>query len=375
MSNDSLVEVAGAGPAGLTAAITAARAGARVVVYERAAHVGSRFHGDFQGLENWTTNGDVLDEIATLGVAPSFPAAPFHEQVCIGPDGGEYMVRAQTPAPFYYLVRRGPGEGTLDRALRAQAEAAGVEIRFGQEVAALPRGGILSHGPRRGDAVAVGYVFDTDMADGSWAALGLDVAPGGYAYLLVQGGFGTLSVCLFSRFRELKAFLERARQLFVRHAGLRMKNPRPFGGAGTLAIPRTAARDGVLLAGEAAGFQDPLWGFGIRHAMRSGHLAARALVGGVPETYEEAWRQRIATAMRAAAVMRWFYSRLGNRGYRRLCQWLSEVEDPRAALRWLYAPAWWKQALYPVLGRPLLGRPLLSGGAPELVAPSRASSP
>lgn len=366
MSNDSLIEIAGAGPAGLAAAITAARGGARVVVYERAMQVGSRFHGDFQGLENWSTAVDALDELASAGVATTFPRAPFSRQVCIDPDERMYVVDAHGPRPFYYLVRRGPGEGTLDRALRAQAEAAGVEIRFGHAVDALPNGGVMSHGPRRGDAVAVGLLFETDMADGAWAALGEEVAPGGYAYLLVQGGFGTLSVCMFRRFREARAFLDRARDLFTRLAGLSMKNPRPFGGAGNVALPKTARRGNVLLAGEAAGFQDPLWGFGIRNAILSGHFAARALLAGRPDDYDRAWRRRIGRPMRAAAVMRWFYERLGDRGYRGLCRWLGRT-DAHVALRFIYAPAPWKLALYP-----LLGRGLFAAGLPAPLALSVA---
>jgi len=69
------VEIVGAGPAGLSAALTAARAGREVTVWERRADCGSRFHGDLQGLENWTTRGDVLEELAGMGIATTFDCA------------------------------------------------------------------------------------------------------------------------------------------------------------------------------------------------------------------------------------------------------------------------------------------------------------
>src|SRR6185295_19553962 len=85
------LEIIGAGPAGLAAAITAAKAGYRAVVYERSAGVGSRFHGDFQGLENWTTERDALEELASLGIEPTFRATPFREQHFFGADGRDHV--------------------------------------------------------------------------------------------------------------------------------------------------------------------------------------------------------------------------------------------------------------------------------------------
>jgi flavin-dependent dehydrogenase len=54
------INIRGAGPSGLTAAVLLARAG-REVVYERAPDVGCRRHGDLEAFENWTTPEDVWD--------------------------------------------------------------------------------------------------------------------------------------------------------------------------------------------------------------------------------------------------------------------------------------------------------------------------
>ncbi|MCW8966182.1 MAG: NAD(P)-binding protein, partial [Candidatus Pacearchaeota archaeon] len=66
LSKEHAHKVSGAGPAGLSAAITISDKGKSAVVYEKRADVGYRFHGDFQGLENWTTEEDVLAEFASL---------------------------------------------------------------------------------------------------------------------------------------------------------------------------------------------------------------------------------------------------------------------------------------------------------------------
>ena len=71
------IRIAGAGPSGLVAAITLARAGYDVDVFERRSACGARFGGDLQGLENWSSETDVLDEFRALGVVPDFHAAPF----------------------------------------------------------------------------------------------------------------------------------------------------------------------------------------------------------------------------------------------------------------------------------------------------------
>lgn len=345
----AIVEIVGAGPAGLAAAITAARRGAKSIVYERAERPGSRFQGDFQGLENWTTRRDVLTELNDIGIVAGFEHVPVRELVVWVKGGHEYRLRSEQP--LFYLVRRGDAQGTLDTGLVRQAETEGVEIRWGERVAHLPEGGIVADGPRRADAVAVGYVFATDQPDGCYAALAEELAPGGYAYLLMHGGRGTLATCLFRDFHREAEYLGRTRAFFEDRLCFRLGEAERFGGVGNAGLPATALRGKLLLTGEAAGFQDALWGFGMRYAALSGHLAARAWIAGSPALYDRLWRDRFAGAIRVGVVNRFLYERSGEVGYRALTRRLAHAPDVREWMRRQYAPRGWKRALYPLAGR------------------------
>jgi flavin-dependent dehydrogenase len=343
---DGAVEILGAGPAGLSAALTAARAGREVSVFERREECGGRFHGDLQGLENWTTAGDVLEELESIGIEPTFDHFAIRDGLLFGPDGRERRVRSDRPA--FYLVRRGVGAGTLDQALKNQALRAGVRIRFGEAAGIRPEGGIHTPGPGRCDALDVGYVFETDMADGVFAVLSDRLAPKGYAYLLVCRGWGTVASCLFDDYANAREYRERARAFFEKNAGLRMRRERTFGGTGNVRTEPIARRGAVLYAGEAAGLQDALWGFGMRLALISGHMAARALLARAPRDYETSLRQRFAGFLRTSVVNRYFYERLGDAGYAWLLRRIARATDARDWLRRFYAPSVWKSLCFPV---------------------------
>ena len=340
------VRIVGAGPAGLAAALTVVRAGGRAIVHEQRSDVGGRFHGDLQAIENWTTADDVLEELERIGVAPSFEARPFREGVCFDPEGRQF--RLTSPEPLFYLVRRGPGPGTLDSALKAQALSAGVEIRFREPRARLPEGGIVAGGPRGADAIAVGYVFDTDSADRALVALSDRLAPKGYAYLLLCGGRGTVATCLFEDFHNERLYLERTVAFFRERAGLAMRNPVRFGGAGNVLVPKTARQGSILFAGEAAGFQDALWGFGIRIGMLTGHLAARSLLERSPESYDRQWRARLGRQLQTSVVNRYAFARMGDRGYARLIRSMTRRGDTRRWLSRHYSPSFAKLLLQPL---------------------------
>jgi flavin-dependent dehydrogenase len=338
----STIEIAGAGPSGLAAALTVARAGRQALVYERHADVAGRFHGDFQGIENYSTRGDALEELAAAGVEPTFRLTPFSEAVLYDDRAREWRYRSSSP--LFYMIRRGTEPGMLDAALKAQAITAGVRIQFNTAVPhdRSDRPLIRATGPRQSFAIVVGYIFKTTLPDLVLGALSDRLAPKGYAYLVTSGGTGTVASCLFTDLRNYPRYLDATVAFFTDRTGMVMHDARRFGGTGTVRIEKSATRGEELVAGEAAGFQDALWGFGLRYAMISGHLAARAILEGRADRYDRAWQTRLGGYIKASFVNRYFYEKLGNPGYNAFLTRLGAAEDAREWLRGHYAPSVWK---------------------------------
>jgi flavin-dependent dehydrogenase len=80
------IDVVGAGPAGLVAAINLVKAGNDVTLHEAAPGVGHRFHGDFQGIENWTTRDDPREFLKRIHVEVNFRFEPYRGGVFVSPD-------------------------------------------------------------------------------------------------------------------------------------------------------------------------------------------------------------------------------------------------------------------------------------------------
>lgn len=338
--NTRALEIIGAGPAGLSAALTARARGIEVTVYEKRTDVGARFHRDFQGLENWTSQRDVLAELESCGIAASFAHTPVYEIVCLSLDGTHHTLRASEP--IFYLLRRGGEPGTLDQALKTQAQEAGITIRFGERRRHVPDGGVVAEGPHRADVIAAGYVFETDMANGCYATVSDQLAPAGYSYLLIDRGRGTVATCLFKGFHDERRYLDATVEFFQRAVGLRWHSARRFGGSGNYQRVETTHIGGHYYAGEAAGFQDALFGFGLRYALTSGHLVGRSAAEG---DYDLAWRARLAGLNSASVFNRWLYERLGDWGRRTVLKRAVAGRDPRQTLNRIYAQARWKTAI------------------------------
>ena len=344
------VKILGAGPAGLTAAITLARAGRDVIVYERAADVGTHHEGDPEAVENWTLDIDFVDELASWGLTPNFHCAPIYAGTWFGP-GFRDEATVRDSHPIFYLVLRGPLPGSLDRGLLSQARDIGVEVRFNcpAEPADVD---IVSGGAAHPRAYGVGYNFKTSAPNAACICYDDRLTPGTFSYLAFCEGQGAIVAVAFAPLRGVKERLPRIVEGFRSRLEFDMQEPTYFAATVGFNLPQSAQPDGKLYAGEAGGFQDFFAGFGIRMAMTTGYLAARSLLEGLD--YDELWRPRFGPLMRAAVVNRWLQEVFGDYGYPFMLWHLRRHADAgRAIIHRHYYPNWYTTLLWPLAKRKL----------------------
>jgi flavin-dependent dehydrogenase len=333
MKRERVIEIGGAGAAGLSAAIVLARRGHAVRVFERSSTVGRRFHDDFQGLENWSVSCDAHEELKGFGIEPTWWHLPFERAELVDSSSRRTLVRSARP--LVYCVRRGwQDPRSLDNALLSQAQACGVEVIFGHRVSPTTVR-VFAGGPSgRPTAIARGCTFAVDHPDIVCQILSNDVSSNGYAYLVVAQGRATLGTVLLRQFPDARMYLRRAIQVVWRLYGIEVpREAEHWGGYACCALPDTCTRGTTMFSGEAAGMQDALFGFGIRSAMLSGVMAAVAIDEST--SYEVAWRARLLPLMRASMVNRAVYERVGFAA-QALCTLMRWVPDAQLALRRIY---------------------------------------
>jgi flavin-dependent dehydrogenase len=337
------IKVIGSGPSGLTAAINLARAGKEVHVYERNSEVGQRFHGDLEGLENWSDKEDVLEHLARMNVSVNFPNHPFYAvTVANGVQSQDFQFRR----PLFYAVKRGVEGDSFDQALKKQAILHGVNFHFNQSLAAA-EGDIIATGPIVKEIFAVdkGIVFQTNLPDMAIGLINDTAARKGYAYLIVAKGYACMCTVLFDRFEDVNQCFEKATKIFKDLVGIEVRNAKSVGGIGGFSLRNVFQSNGRLYVGDAAGIQDFLWGFGIRDAIASGFLAARSILEG--RSYEEMAREYFGRKLRASLVNRYLWEKFIARGPFYLMDRVKNAEYGLSFLSRMHKFNFLQRALYP----------------------------
>jgi len=330
------VVIAGGGPAGAVAALLLSRAGARVAVFDRARFPRHKLCGD-------TVNPGTMAILRRLGVEQSAGTFAIQGMVVTGeggvriagryPDGisGRAVLRrdfdhallnaaagAGAQIEQEVLVRGATGEGTVDgveilgRARRMERVGARmVIVADGRHSRVARLLGIARH-PRKPRRWAVGAYFGD--VRGLTACGEMHIRRGKYIGVApLPGGLTNACVVTADRravrdpLRLLHATLAGEPELSERFTGARLASPPVV--LGPLAVECSAAgMPGLLLAGDAAGFIDPMTGDGLRFALRGAELAARealhALEHGVADAHV-----RLECARRREFGAKWRFNR------------------------------------------------------------------
>ena len=337
------IKILGAGISGLTASINLAKGGLDVTVFEKSSSVGSRFHNDFQGLENWSDETDALQILKNLSLKTNFWNKGFKKASIYTDLKREYITKDADN--LFYLVQRGPKD-SLDENLKNQALDAGVEIKFNSKITG-DECDIIATGVSGKKPVGVvkGIVFDTDSEDSIILILNDKLAFKGYSYLLVADGKATLACVVIKDLSKANSCFKNSFEAFSKLKKFKIENKRSFAGYGTFALNESNKQNRKLFVGEAAGFQDLFLGFGMKYALLSGYAAAKSIME--EKDYDMIWRELFLDKQKASAANRLIYEISGVWGYNYIANRLSNSRSPKSWLKDQYSSSLSKRLIYP----------------------------
>jgi len=332
------IVIAGGGPAGLSTALTAAQAGARVALFEKSKEIGSPIR---------TSGGSWIDALQALDIPDTF-MSPVYEGVFVGPSHTA-TVKYDKPQScvldirglYQYLAEIAAQAGarlfvdtTVDAPLFVDDKVSGVVVHRGgtrRSVQAhlvvdatgvnctIARRAGLTTGFRR-QGIGVEYdLYAPNWPSGRVALLfGSQVAPAGYGWLFPHGqkrlraGVGVLTPDtgidprpLLDRLLSGQVGFEQDLRGISRieyHTGV--VPGEPYDGP--------AVADGLLLVGDAGGQLSLLLGEGIRYAIDIGRMAGRIAGEAVRKErydrkflreFDRVWRRKYQRSFRIGALL------------------------------------------------------------------------
>jgi flavin-dependent dehydrogenase len=159
--------------------------------------------------------------------------------------------------------------------------------------------------PGNAEALAAGTLGEMHVRRGRY--IGVASMPGGLANVCVVRASGPADPELADPRALLARELARDPVLRDRAAGARLvTTPVVLGPLAVDPVPSTV--DGLILAGDAAGFIDPMTGDGLRFAVRGGELAASAALDVLAHGWAGA-HARLAAARRREFANKWRFNR------------------------------------------------------------------
>ena len=323
------VKILGAGIAGMSAANFLAQSGYKATVYEKCNFVGGSRDGDYEGIENWIFSENVSDFIKKIG---------FNDKKITKYPVDEFLVHTDSASPiliknnlpFFNLVKRGSTKECIDYQLYEECLKNNVRFVFNSKK--TDHIDIYATGSKKAAAYVNGINFKTNAKNQSHLLLGSSFAPKGYAYMLIVNGEGTIATVFKKSKIKNKNPLRLCTNYFA-DRNVKFENIKFFGGKGSFNYRKTKLSHPYSV-GEAGGFQDFLFGFGMRFSMLSGVAASKMISGFKVSAYSDL--KLLRNKMRLSFFNRKLYERLSDKQMFKVALKFSDASEPLSILENAY---------------------------------------
>lgn len=324
-----VIKILGAGIAGLTSAIKLRQLGEEATIFERNSEVGAHLKADIQAIRNYDVKKDQFNEFKDFGLEIN-DFHPIYQIKKFAPSG-KFTTIFSEKQPLFYSFKRGNNADSLDTQLFRQAIKEGVKIQFRQHktpntVDIIATGAVFKEGK------VYGITFKAENIDNKTILFYMDnrYAPRGYIYAIPYGkdeiSVATTSLDPAYNLRELLFnFLSKNKE--TRKIIKSAKKVTEFSGFAYYNIPKTAVVNNKIFVGGAAGFIDPARGFGIKYAIESGILAARAITGKLD--YDALWKVAFEKELFDGFKRRLVFNKMKNKDYENLISGNSKINVKR----------------------------------------------
>lgn len=316
-------------------------------VHEAKRDVGTRFIGDIQIIEGSSEREPVPEFLDRIGIERNFYFRPATWATFYDHRNNARTIRSKDP--FGYFIHRGAEESTLDRGLLAQARALGANVIFNSRLAP-ETADVVATGPAAPDGLAREMTWQTGEPERVDVYFNHHLAPGGYSYLFILDGIATFGCAIVADFKKIDDYFEHSLAAAQRlHRFEVPAETRTGYSYMNFHLKQRATRGNARYVGEAAGFQDYLFGLGIRYALTSGWLAARSILE--ERDFDELWTRELGAKQETSLVNRFLYEAGGNAGLSMFVKQAARAKDFNSYLSGWHAGRWWKRLLTPVVRR------------------------
>lgn len=288
-------KILGAGPAGLSAAISLANHDFETDVFEETSVIGGHTGNNIQAIRNYGSDAGIIQKMDSLGIKLKH-LNPIYKIMKYSPTHKFDEIYSKKE-PLFYTFKRGVEQESLENQLAEQAREKGANILLGKKAQVLDCH-IIANGSKF-DPVGIGYgaVFENSDFDEKTISFffGNQHIQHGYAYVTPFGKEQiTIAITSFSKSdfstmeKKFDEFIKKDE--IIKEILKSAKLVNRFSGYGHFNIPDTAMHKYKYFTGGAAGFVDPARGFGVKYAILSGIMAAKAIINK-NVNYDKEWQK------------------------------------------------------------------------------------